>query len=129
MVVLCAHAFDTTTGKKLRLKERRALVEAKQCRSRKDFDSSDNENKSPSVSKLKYMQNPPATLVRLQKTADVLLPPCADGKATDTDTSESSASASPVRHAAHVCTDSEVNAHIARIYTLIYSYRAAGKKR
>jgi hypothetical protein len=128
MVVLCAHAFDTTTGKKLRLEERRALVKAKQGRSRKDFDSSDNENKSPSVSKLKYMQNPPTTLIRLQEeTADLLLPPYADGKATDTDTSEPSASASPVRHVAHVCT--EVNARIARIYTITEQQARSGDGR
>jgi hypothetical protein len=102
MVVLCPHAFDTTTGKKMRKEERRGLVEALEGRPRKgkEFDSSDDETKSPSVSKSKYMQDPPASLTRLQPARDLLLPQYADGKATDTDSSEPSASASPVRHVA-----------------------------
>jgi hypothetical protein len=102
MVVLCPHAFDTTTGKKMRKEERRGLVEALKGRPRKgkEFDSSDDETKSPSVSKSKYMQDPPASLTRLQPARDLLLPQYADGKATDTDSSEPSASASPVRHVA-----------------------------
>ena len=103
-VIVC-NAFGTTTGKELRRVGR--AIKGKRT---KEIDSSDDETKETSESKEKYRLNPPKSLTG-PATSDVELPLYANGEATDTDTSEPNASASPVRHVAH--TRAEVHARIA----------------
>ena len=102
------NVFGPTTGKEMRLEERRG--QAIKGKRTKDVDSSDDETKETSESKEKYRLNPPKPLTG-PATSEVELPLYANGEATDTDTSESNAGASPVRHVAH--TRAEVNARIA----------------
>ena len=65
----------------MRLEERRAVAQPKKGRRVKDIDSSDDEAKSPSKSKVQYLQSPPTTLTEGSGVGDSNV----NQEATDTD--------------------------------------------